>query len=145
MGASVRGLLGTRGSARALVLVASGAALLSAFFGAYEGLQRMDRARDEYGPLDQAGRESQIEVALGFDSATWERVRSLVHADDRFAVVSDAPEQHEVRNYAGYSLLPAIQVPAAEATVVIHYAREPPAEPRCLRLDEKVCVQRRRP
>ena len=120
------------------------AALVSAVWGAYRSLERMDRARDYYASLEPEEREQEIELSLGFDHALWRRIREAVSADDRFAVVSDAPEQHEVRNYAAYALLPAIQVSAPEdATVVIHWKSPVPAGSACRPLGSNVCLERR--
>lgn len=131
-------------SSGALVAVAAAAALASAVWGAYVGLERMDEARVYYAGLEPAEREDEIELALGFDSELWDEIRKSVRADDRFIVVSDAFEQHEVRNYAAYTLLPAIQVSDIEkATVVLYYANDPPAGSQCVLLGRDVCLERR--
>lgn len=128
----------------ALVVAAAAAALAGAVWGASGSLDRMDEARDNYAPLSSEERENEVELALGFGSPLWDKIRSSVRADDRYHVVSDAPEQHEVRNYAGYTLLPAIQVTDAEdATVVLYWANEPPAGSPCVELSPNVCVERR--
>jgi hypothetical protein len=127
-----------------LVAAAAAAALVSAVWGAHVGINRMDVARDYYAALEPAERENEIELSLGFDSELWDEIRRSVRSDDRFIVVSDAFEQHEVRNYTGYSLLPAIQVSDIEdATVVLYYENEPPAGSRCAPLGKNVCVERR--
>jgi hypothetical protein len=144
MRARLRRLLSAPGSSRALVVVAAAAALVSALWGTRDSLQRMDAARDYYTSLSAAEREDEIELALGFDHALWERIQNAVDDDDRFAVVSEAPEQHEVRNYAAYALLPAIQVSdAQDANVVLYYASDPPAGAECDRLAADVCLERR--
>lgn len=104
----------------------------------------MNVARTYYASLEQAEREAEIELALGFDHRLWSEIRRAVRDDDRFVVVSDAFEQHEVRNYAAYSLLPAIQVSSVEdATVVIYWANEPPVGSPCVELGRNVCAERR--
>lgn len=104
----------------------------------------MDRARDYYVSLEPEEREQEIELALRFDHALWREIREAVDADDRFAVVSEAPEQHEVRNYANYALLPAIQASTVEeASLVIYYASTPPSGSSCEPLGSNVCVERR--
>jgi len=129
---------------RALVLAVAGITLAGALWSARESLERMDRARDYYAALEPEEREREIEVALGFDHELWERIRDAVREDDRFAVVSEAPEQHEVRNYGAYELLPAILVAAVEdATVVIHWKSPPPPGTSCEPLGSDVCVERR--
>ena len=136
--------LGGARRARAGVAVVAAAILLTAVWNAYVAIERMGDAREEYGPLSAAERENQIEQALGFDSAVWDGIRRSVNPDDRFFVVSDAFEQHEVRNYAAYALLPAIQVSdPEEATVVVYWANAPPAGTACERLAANVCVERR--
>jgi hypothetical protein len=131
---------------RAFVLAVAGITLASAAWAAHGSLERMDRARDYYASLEPEEREQEIELALRFDHALWERIRETVEADDRFAVVSEAPEQHEVRNYANYELLPATQASTVEeATVVIYYASAPPPGSSCVPLGSNVCVERRSP
>jgi hypothetical protein len=118
--------------------------LLSAVWNASLALERMDVARDYHAPLTTAEREEEIERALGFDLAVWDEIRQAVGPEDRYTVVSDALEQHEVRNYAAYSLLPAIQVSDPEdATLVLYWATAPPRGSACLRLAEDICLERR--
>ena len=144
MRARRRRLSSAFGTSRALVLVVAGITLASAVWGARDALERMDAARDYYASLEPEEREEEIELSLRFDSALWRRIRGSVRDDDRFYVVSEAPEQHEVRNYAAYSLLPAILVPLIEeATVVIYWASAPPSGSRCVALGANVCVERR--
>ena len=127
-----------------LVVVAAVAALVSAVWGASLALDRMNEARDYYSGLEPALREEEIELSLGFDSEEWRRIRGSVRAEDRFAVVSDAFEQHEVRNYASYTLLPAIQVADPEdATVVLFWGARPPDGSPCTPLGENACIERR--
>lgn len=140
----IRELLSASRASELLVIAAAGAALLSAVWGARLAFDRMDTARDYYAELDDTQREREIELALGFDSELWRRLRLSIRADDRFAVVSDAFEQHEVRNYASYVLLPAVQVAdVGEADVVLYWADNPPPDVRCARLADNVCLERR--
>jgi hypothetical protein len=100
--------------------------------------------RERYGPLEPARREDEIVRSLGFDSDVWERLRSSVRAGDRFNIVAQGMDQHEVRNYAAYALLPAIQVTdRSAADVVVYYEIDPPAGVRCRPIGERVCVVRR--
>ena len=136
-------LSGSRAS-EVLVVVAAGAALVSAAWGMRNALDRMEVARSHYSGMEPRLREEAVERALGFDPETWTAIRRSVRADDRFVVVSDATEQHEVRNYANYTLLPAIQVADRDdATVVLYWANKPPQGSRCTELAQNVCIERR--
>jgi hypothetical protein len=147
MFAGVRELLQRRvGPRRARVglAVVAAAVLLSSIWNASLVLERMNAAREHHAAFTSAEREEAIERALGFDVAVWGEIRQAVGANDRFLVVSDAFEQHEVRNYAGYLLLPAIQVSDPEdATVVLYWATAPPRDSACVRLADDVCLERR--
>jgi hypothetical protein len=58
-------------------------------------------------------------------------------------VIAEGDGQHEIRNYAAYSLLPAIQVlDPADADVVIYYDVEPPRTG-CVSVGGNVCIVRR--
>jgi hypothetical protein len=128
----------------AVLALASAAALASAVWSTHAVLPVLEDWSDYYGPRDQAAREQEIELSLGFDVEVWERLRRSVRAGDRYAVVADGLDQHEVRNYAAYSLLPAIQVAdVADANVVVYYATDPPPESPCTRIGGNVCVLRR--
>jgi hypothetical protein len=132
-------LVGPRG-----VLVVAAAVLATAGWNAWVALDRMEDARSYYSSLTPAERENEIELALGFEFDVWDELRRSVRDDDRFTVVSDAFEQHEVRNYAAYALLPAIQVSTVdEATVVLHWKSPPPPGSECRRLAAYLCLQRR--
>ena len=77
----------------------------------------------------------------GLGEPRWVELRHRSDGD-RYAVVADGDGQHEIRNYAAYSLLPAIQVTdPADADVVIYYAvhHQPRLRPR----RKDVCVVRR--
>lgn len=127
----------------ALVVAASGAALLSAFGGAWIGVQELDDWRNGYDVVPASLRDDPVGLYLGFDVESWDALRSELHKGDRYAVVAHGPTRFEVRNYAAYTLLPAIQVtPDQDADVVVYYGRDPPAE-RCLRIGKEVCIVRR--
>ena len=137
-------LLSGQRASDVLVVVAAAAALLGAVWGARLSLDRMEFALDTYPPLTQLEREQEIERSLGFDPGLWRAIGASVEDDDRFFVVSDAPEQHEVRNYAKYLLLPAIEVPDADdATVVLYWKARPPGGSACRELEDGVCLERR--
>jgi hypothetical protein len=128
----------------AIASLASVAALASAVWGVKVVLPQLDGWRDYYGARDPVAREHEIELSLGFDVDEWERLRSSLGAGDRYVVVADGLNQHEVRNYAAYSLLPAIQVgEIGEANVVVYYATDSATEPSCARIGPNICIARR--
>jgi hypothetical protein len=128
----------------AIAALAVALALGSAGYGARVLLANFDDARDRYGRLQASAREDEIERSLGFEVSAWEQLAQSVGADDRYTIVSDALEQHEVRNYAAYLLLPAIQVSTIDdADVVVYYATDPPEPARCVSIGTGICVQRR--
>ena len=79
----------------------------------------------------------------GFGEPLWIELRRSVGAGDRYAVIAEGGGQHEIRNYAAYSLLPGIQVrDPADADVVIYYGVAAPGEG-CRSVGKEVCVVRR--
>jgi hypothetical protein len=126
-----------------LVAAAATVVLASATWSAAESLQRMEAGRDLYAPLTPREREEKVVRALGFDVGVWRQIGSSIGPDDRYTVVSDAFEQHEVRNYAAYALLPAVQVPLEDATVVLYWGSSAPSRARCERLAANACLERR--
>jgi hypothetical protein len=120
------------------------AALGSAASSARVVVPQLDSLRERYGPLEPASREQAAVASLGFDVRMWERLSRSVREGDRYNVVADVPYQHEIRNYAGYALLPAIQVADPEdANVVVYWQEDPPAGADCTGIGDGVCVLRR--
>ena len=79
----------------------------------------------------------------GFGEPVWIELRDSVGEGDRYAVVAEGDGQHEIRNYAAYSLLPGIQVSdPADADIVIYYGVPPPATG-CVPVGKDVCIVRR--
>jgi hypothetical protein len=128
----------------ALVVVAAVAALAVALVGGWFTARKLDDWRTTYGELAPEIRDDPVGVFLGFDDATWEELRRLLERGDRYAVVAAGEGQHEVRNYAAYRLLPAIQVlRPVDAEVVVHYRPEP-APSGCAPVGKDACIVRRR-
>ena len=128
----------------ALVAAASLAALVSALWGAWIGVSELDDWRREYGTLPPSLRDDPVALFLGYDDGVWETLRRSVDKGDRYAIVAVGEGRFEVRNYAAYTLLPAIQVSSpALADVVVYYGVEPPAG--CVVLGRDVCVERGAP
>jgi hypothetical protein len=127
----------------AVVAVASAAAIASALGVSRAVLTHLDEWRERYGAMQPSAREGEVARSIALDVGTWERLRRSVREGDRYVVVADAPEQHEVRNYAAYALLPAIQVAeVATANVVIYYSFDPPPRPPCVRIGKRICLVR---
>ena len=127
---------------RALATSASLAALLSAFWGLKIGLPRLDDTRQYWNAVAPALRDDPVADLYGFGEPLWVELRRSVDAGDRYAVVAEGEGQHEIRNYAAYSLLPAIQVrDPADANVVIYYGVAAPGTG-CRSVGEDVCVIR---
>ena len=127
---------------RALATSASLAALLTAFWGLEIGLPRLDDGREFWNKLAPSLRDDPVADLYGFGEPVWVELRRSVRAGDRYAVIAEGDGQHEIRNYAAYSLLPAVQVRnAKDADVVIYYDVTPPDEG-CISVREGVCVVR---
>jgi hypothetical protein len=126
----------------AIVAAACAAAITSALGGARIVQVDLEGWRERYGAMEPSEREGEVARSIGLDVSAWERLRRLVGVGDRYAIVASVPEQHEVRNYASYLLLPAIQVAeVADANVVIYYAPDSPLEPGCIRIG-RMCLVR---
>jgi hypothetical protein len=126
-----------------VVVAASAAALLSAFGGAWIGVQELDDWQKSYVGVPESLRDDPVGLFLGFDVESWKALERELDKGDRYVVVARGPTRFEVRNYAAYALLPAIQVlPHQDADVVVYYRIESPAEP-CVRIGKEVCVVRR--
>ena len=87
------------------------AALASALWGLKIGLPRLDDTRG-FWEATLASRLRDDPVADCTDSASRSGSSCVgsVGEGDRYAVVAEGDGQHEIRNYAAYTLLPAIQV-----------------------------------
>jgi hypothetical protein len=125
--------------------VFAAAALLSADRSARIVLPELDAWRDDYRQLAPIERERAVLRSLGFKVPTWVRLRESLGEGDRYHVLAKVGYQHEIRNYASYALLPAIQVPRLEqADVVVYWQLEPPSGRKCVDVGQDVCVLRRR-
>jgi hypothetical protein len=128
---------------RALAAAATAGALVSALWGASVVVPALDDWRGPYGPLTEDLRDDPVGHFLGFDDAVWEALRRSVGRGDRYAVVAAGEARFEVRNYAAYTLLPAVQVSdPGKADVVIYYGVAS-SDPECTAVGRDVCVVRR--
>jgi hypothetical protein len=122
---------------------ASLAALVSAYEGLRVGVPRLDDARAYWATLAPEVSDDPVARLYGFGEPVWIELRDSVGAGDRYAVVAEGEGQHEIRNYAAYSLLPGIQVSdPADANIVIYYDVQPPATG-CVLVGKNVCIVRR--
>ena len=127
-------------------LIFAGAALVSAVSGARVVVPQLDAWRETYSELEPERRELDALLSLGFEVKTWERLRESLREGDRYYVAAVVPYQHEIRNFAGYALLPAVRAPSFEsADVVVYWQLDPPAGQRCVDVGQDVCVLRRKP
>ena len=121
------------------------AALASTLWGLKVGLPALNSTRTYWEATPQQIRDDPVAELYGFGDGRWERLARYLGEGDLYAVVAQGEGEHEVRNYAAYRLLPAIQVrAAAEANVVIHYEV---GESRvgCVRVARGICIVRRVP
>lgn len=126
-----------------VVLAACAAALASTVVGASVGAPKLDDWRKDYGTLPPALRDDPVALFLGLDVESWDALQRTLRKDDRYFVVVRGPKRFEVRNYAAYALLPAVQVNEEDgAEVVVYYGGDPPAA-RCTRIGKDVCIDRR--
>jgi hypothetical protein len=129
---------------RLVALIFAAAALVSAIGSARVVVPQLDAWRETYSEYDPERRENEALLSLGFEVETWERLRRLVREGDRYYVAAIVPYQHEIRNYAGYALLPAVRAADIEsANVVVYWQLDPPAGPPCEDVGQDVCVLRR--
>ena len=127
----------------ALAMLAAAAALVSSLGGAAVAVRKLDDWRTTYGDLEPQLRDDPVALFLGFDDATWEALARMLGEGDRYAVVAWGERRFEVRNYAAYRLLPAIQVARPrDADVVVYYATAAPDG--CIRVGKEACVVRGR-
>jgi hypothetical protein len=128
---------------RILAASASLTALVIAFEGLRITVPRLDDTRAYWAGLAPELRDDPVAHLYGFGEPVWVELRRFVGKGDRYAVVAEGDGQHEIRNYAAYSLLPGIQVSdPADADVVIYYDVPPPATG-CAPVRKNVCVVRR--
>lgn len=100
--------------------------------------------KNEYDDHSPEIREEATVASLGFDPDTWDRLDEALGEGDRYHVLAEVGYQHEIRNYAGYRLLPAVQVPEPEdANLVVYWQLPPPAGEECADVGQDVCVLRR--
>lgn len=126
-----------------VVLAACAAALASTVVGASVGALKLDDWRKDYGVLPPSLRDDPVALFLGFDVEGWDALQRSLRKGDRYLVVARGPTRFEVRNYAAYALLPAVQVTEEEdADVVVYYGADPPAD-RCTSIGKEVCIARR--
>lgn len=131
-------------AATVVALAAAVAALASAVAGLRPVLSTLDDQRRDVLALPKTLRDDPVGLYLGLDTEGWRRLETAVGRGDRYAIVSGRPEQHEVRNYAAYSLLPAIQVSDPEAAdAVLYYGAEPPPGVECARIGRLLCLAER--
>jgi hypothetical protein len=129
---------------RIAALIFAGAALASALGGARVVVPQLDEWRETYAEYEPERRENEALLSLGFEVETWERLRRQLRRGDRYYVAAIVPYQHEVRNYAGYALLPAVRATDIEsANVVVYWQLDPPAGLPCADVGQDVCVLRR--
>ena len=128
---------------RALVACTAIAALASTFWGLKTGLPRLNDERAYWSATPDQIRDDPVAEVFGYGDARWERLARSVGEGDRYAVVAQGEGQHEVRNYAAYRLLPAIQVRMpSEANVIVFY-EVGVSRADCLRVGKDVCIVRR--
>jgi hypothetical protein len=125
------------------VVGAAVAALCIGAWGLWITVQRLEdgvRYSDGLASLAPADR---VAIVQGYDDGTWRNIRAAVGRGDRFAVVAEGDGQYDVRNYAMYTLLPAIHVSdPAQANVVIYYEVRAPSRG-CRPMGRGVCVVRK--
>ena len=108
-------------------------------------MPQLDAWRETYAAQEPERRELEALLSLGFEVDTWERLRRSLREGDRYYVAAAVPYQHEIRNYAGYALLPAVRATDVEnANVVVYWQLDPPAGQPCVDVGQDVCVLRRR-
>ena len=116
--------------------------LLSAVLGFWFGTPSLDNWRRDHGFLPEL-RDDPVARLLGFDIESWDALQETLRRGDRYRVVARGPTRFEVRNYAAYALLPAVQVRTnEEADVVVYFGAGAPVG-RCTRIGEEVCIERR--
>jgi hypothetical protein len=121
--------------------VFAAAALYSALTSARVLLPDLDTWKDEYSRLEPIERERAALLSLGFDTDTWVALRASLRDRDRYHIAAEVEYQHEIRNYAGYALLPAVLVSEPEdADAVVYWAMRPQGDQDCVRIAREVCV-----
>jgi hypothetical protein len=117
---------------------------VSAVQGARVVVAELDAWRKTYSELEPERREQEPLLSLGFEAETWERLERALRPGDRYLVRAKVPYQHEIRNYAGYALLPSVLVADPQkADAIVYWQLEPPAGRPCAEVGRDVCVVRR--
>jgi hypothetical protein len=128
---------------RILVVLVCAIVAVSVAVGLRGVVPLLEAWKDEYGTLSPPARDDVTARAIGLDPRVWRLLRARVRNGDRFAVVASGAERFDVRNYAAYQLLPAIQVSdAGRASIVVYYKTKPPPGVRCEPMASHVCVAR---
>jgi hypothetical protein len=128
---------------RLVVALACAVAVLSVVVGLRSAVPHLAAWKRDYGALSESGRTDLVARSLGFDPRIWNRLRIQIRRDDRYVIVASGISRFEVRNYAAYTLLPAIQVSErGTASVVIFYETVPPRGVPCTPVGRRVCVTR---
>jgi hypothetical protein len=129
---------------RLAALIFAAAALVSAIGSARVVVPQLDAWRKTYSEYEPERRELEVLHSLGFEPETWERLGREFREGDRYYVAATVPYEHEIRNYAGYALLPAVRATDIEsANVVVYWQLEPPVGQRCEDVGQEVCVLRK--
>jgi hypothetical protein len=128
---------------RPFVVGASVAALCVAACGLLVTVQRLEDGVRYWDGVASVAPADPVALVQGYDDGTWRKIRATVGRGDRFAVVAEGDGQYDVRNYAMYTLLPAIHVlDPGQANVVIYY--DVPAPSRgCRPMGRGVCLVRK--
>jgi hypothetical protein len=128
---------------RIVVLLACAAFVTSIVVGLRWTIPHLETWRDNYGALSESGREDIVARSLGFEPRVWDRLRAQIEDGDRYVIVASGIHRFEVRNYAAYALLPAIQVSEPRtASILIFYETVPPRGVRCAPVGRRVCIAR---
>jgi hypothetical protein len=131
-------------NASAVVVRAACVAVLASVLGsAWVGIPKLDDWRTRYGPLTPELRDDPVALFLGFDVESWDALQRALGERERYLVVAQGPTRFEVRNYAAYALLPAIQVATQEDADVVVYYGTAASEASCTRIAAEVCIRRR--
>jgi hypothetical protein len=131
---------------RVAALIFAGVALVSAVAGIRVVVPELNEWRMTYSELEPERRELEPLLSLGFEVDTWRRLRQALRPGDRYLVLAEVPYEHEIRNYAGYALLPSVLVAKPQdADAVVYWQLDPPAGRPCVDIGPDVCVVRREP
>lgn len=133
------------GSAIVVVLLASIAV------GAWQTLADLVDVRQRYAGLDGTAREQRAGSHEGLDPRVWAALRRQLHRGDTYLLVTPRGEQRGLvdrgfvtRAYAGYFLLPAVQVTSRrDATAIVFVDAPAPPQAVCTKRGARsACVLR---